>query len=350
MSITGFTLSVTAAAGILLAVACGVEGQAAPPTTSSSEDHAASVPTPTPQSTPTPELPTVLSATSTPAPPAATVTTEGCYDRGYAGRIRDPNDKNIDIYLLVEPPDDPVDDARAIAETLCVLGGKYTPPGEVRVMKANYTLKQLEGWYALLRDQIWQIDGLWYSDMDEGDNRLSYGVLSELGKSRVLALAQEHGIPADAIYAEIPPQIELNNPPAIPTDSGMKISVEYPPELISGQPAKFSVIVTNSNEQEKEIMYNSASPADIVILDSNGSELWRYMTGVTRMPGGQSLLLPGESITFPVSWSGLSHDGIAVPPGQYLVRGFVKFRFEGASGSAGHDLSTAPEEIVLVGQ
>lgn len=166
-------------------------------------------------------------------------------------------------------------------------------------------------------------------------------------------LAQELGIPIDAVFAEIPPQIELDNPPANPSASGMEISVEFPQEITSGQPFDFSVIVTNSNDQEKTIEYNFAFPADIVVLDPSGSEIWRHMTGAIIQPGGSTQLLPGESIAFPVSWSGLSHDGIAVPQGQYLVRGFVKFSFERVSGDGryvGHDLSTEPEVILIFGE
>lgn len=180
MTHTRFTFSVATFAVVLLAVACGAEGSSAPSNisgTSSSGNQAASAPTPTTQptpahepptvipATPTPEPPTVVPATPTPAPPAATVTTEGCYDRGYAGIISRVN--GVTTYGLVEPPDDPDDAARAVAETWCVVNGRFTPSGEVRVIKVNYTLKQLKAWYSLLNDQVGQIKGLWSSSVDQ---------------------------------------------------------------------------------------------------------------------------------------------------------------------------------------
>lgn len=274
--------------------AAGAESESSPAPTSDSP----------PVLTPTPAPPTAIPAAPTLAPPAATVTAEGCYDRGYAGRIRNRNTQDGYIYLLVEPPDDPADDARAIAETLCVLGGKFTPSGGVSTMKVNYTLKQLDSWYRLLNNQVWQVEGVWSNSVDVSENRISYGVPSALGRSRVAEIAMEAGIPADAVFAEIPPQIELNNPPANPSESGIEVSVEHAHEVVSGQAVEFSVIVTNSTDRERTITYNSAYPADIVILDPGGNEVWRHMTGVIILPDGDNLKNPMLPY---VLWPGVVH-------------------------------------------
>ena len=350
MSITGFTLSAATAVTVLLTVACGAEGQAAPVATADSENQATSIPAPTS----TPEPPTVLPATSTPAPPAATVTTEGCYDRGYAGRIRDPNDKNIDIYLLVEPPDDPADDARAIAETLCVLGGRFTPNLPVRTMKVNYTLKQLKDWRALL-SQIRKPDGIYTSGVHIQENRIGFQILTELGKSRLEDQVMAVGIPLEAVNIEVREQIGLDTPPAkVTSDYGVELSIEYAPELISGEPVQFSVVVRNTTDLTLEFEHGEPPEADIVVLTSDGRQVWRFLWPIQRGVGKSSDISPGQSIRFPIPWSQVDDDGFRVPVGRYLVRGFIRFPYseERVVGNfvVTENLSTAPEEILIVGQ
>jgi hypothetical protein len=336
---------------IMLFSACttGDDFRSAPPppgtsgATGDTNEPAQTPPTPVP----TPTISAPPSPTPTPSPHAATVTKEGCYDRGYGGRIRDPNNSRVDIYLLVEPPLRTSDYARAISETLCVAGGRYTPPGEVHVIKANYTLKQLNEWHARIRDEVLQVQGLWSTDLDVAKNSLQYGVLSESAKSNILEIAGNAGIPNNAIYVQIPPQIELDTPQPTPSASGMMLSLDYPPEVTSGEPVDFEVTVTNLNEIEKIIEYNGAVPADVVILDADGQEVWRLITGGINLPGGGSRLSSGDSVTFTVEWDGLDHDDIALSPGQYAIRGFVRLRFADFAGTSSTQLTTTPTELQI---
>jgi len=293
------------------------------------------------------ELPTI---TPTPTRPAATVTSEGCYDRGYAGRTRDPNDQDIDVYWLVEPPDDPADDARAIAETLCVLGGKYVPPGNIRAGKANYTLKQLDEWYSLLSDELWQVPSLRGGSGSGANNTLRFDVVTNLGKSTILRLAEQLGIPSNAVEVRVETQIEFDNPEVNPADGGMELTVDYPDEIISGRPVTFSATVTNTTDQEHEINYNGAFPADIAILDSENRQVWHYLTGAIIQPGGSTLLKPGESVVFEVVWEGLDLNDIVPPAGDYWVRSFVNFGFENSSDRGRYQLRTPPQPVRINGK
>jgi hypothetical protein len=127
----------------------------------------------------------------------------------------------------------------------------------------------------------------------------------------------------------------------------MKISVNYPSEVASGNSIDFEVTVTNTNFTFKEIEYNGAYPADILIFDANGSEVWRHMTGAIILPGGSTQLPPTGSVTFTVEWDGLSHDEITLTPGQYSIRAFTEFRFDETDNRTSHHLSTTPTELQI---
>lgn len=310
------------------------------------------VPTPTPTPTPTHDPPTAMPAVSTPVVLAATVTAEGCYDRGCGGRIRDPNDGNVDIYLLVEPPDDPADAARAVAETLCELGGWFTPSGEIRVMKVDYTLKQLKNWYSRLRDHVWEIEGLYPGGISERSNRIRFDVLTELGKSRLEENIFAAEIPLEAVLIDVREQVGPDRPRANRSGNGIELSGEFAPEATSGHPVEFTVLLTNTTDEVMKIEHGSDWAADIVVLDTVGRQVWRYQPPVIVDTGGSSEMLPGKTVAFPVRWPGLNDDGLVVPPGLYVVRGFVHFSFDNSlTGGfcAGRDFSSVPEEIVLIG-
>ena len=281
----------------------------------------------------------------------ATPTPDGCYDRGYAGLIGDPDDKNVKIFLLVEPPDDPADAARAVAETLCVLGGKYVPTGDVRVIKADYTLRQLNDWYAQLRDQIYQVDGLYTTDVSESINRIHLRVLTERGKQNLEERVKESGVPLEAVVIEVRDQIGLDDPPVqTRANVGIELSMEFDPVALSDV-VEFTIVLTNLSDRTLEIEHGTPPEIDVVVLTPDGRQVWRHQPSIIVGAGGSSEFEPGGEIRFPVQWAQVDDDHFSVPPGTYVVRGFIRFihdeERDGSTFGSFENLSTSPSQLQL---
>ena len=74
---------------------------------------------------------------------------------------------------------------------------------KLNVIKGDYTIKQLSGWYDLMKSEgIWDQGGVHMIDLDEGLNRLYIGVLSEWDVDGVYAFLEGIGIPRGAVTVE----------------------------------------------------------------------------------------------------------------------------------------------------
>ena len=90
---------------------------------------------------------------------------------------------------------------RAVAAIAAYFGpDAITDP--VFVERGGYTIAELTEWYRIAQDIVWQIDGVFMSDLDERNGRLEYGVVTEKTAERVRAALGGAGIPPGAVYLE----------------------------------------------------------------------------------------------------------------------------------------------------
>ena len=78
-------------------------------------------------------------------------------------------------------------------------------PGlRLNVIKGNYTITQLSEWYDLMRSEgIWDQDGVFMTDLDEGKNELYIGVLSEWDVEGVYTFLEGLDIPREAVTVAV---------------------------------------------------------------------------------------------------------------------------------------------------
>ena len=160
------------------------------------------VPSPTPSPSATPE--------HTPVPTPTPV--EG---PGYGGHFIDPVENVVYVYL-VNPSPEAVEEVTITYLAPAVYRG-MTKIREVRPLQANYTLRQLERFYDQLRDSgIWEIRELTTADIDEGKNRLEYGINCEHNRDRVQRqihdLLSRENIPADAVRVTVQGRVQFGGP------------------------------------------------------------------------------------------------------------------------------------------
>ena len=169
----------------------------APPTSAPFPTSIPAPPTTTPAPSPTP-IPT-----ATPPPPTPTPV-EG---PGYGGHYIDPEDDSIVYIYLVNPSQEAAEKvARTHISSLVYEGIRKVR--EVRPVQAKYTFRQLQRWYDQLRDSgIWDISELTMSDVDEGINRIEYGIDCERNRDRlerqIRDILSRENVPQDAVKVTV---------------------------------------------------------------------------------------------------------------------------------------------------
>ena len=205
-TVNGIVACIIATALVVASLACGLVpvGQSDPavaPTLSNvaTPTPSPAIPTATSSSSPTP------APTATPAPtPVPTPTpVEG---PGYGGHFLDPEENVVYVYLVNPSPEAVREVTITHLAPLVYKGTKKIR--EVRPLQAKYTLRQLHRWYDQLRDAgIWGITGMTTSDVDEGINRLEYGIDCERNRDRVRQqiddLLTRENVPLEAVVVEV---------------------------------------------------------------------------------------------------------------------------------------------------
>ena len=76
-------------------------------------------------------------------------------------------------------------------------------PARARVRKARWDFAQLHEWYEYVNGHVTGDPGFAMSDIDEGDNRLTYGVGDEAARERFAALLAGLPIPCGLVVVEV---------------------------------------------------------------------------------------------------------------------------------------------------
>jgi hypothetical protein len=83
-----------------------------------------------------------------------------------------------------------------------VFGAEYILPGGVQVLNGQYRMSQLVEWYRVLNSRVLYIDGVVFTDISEGSNRLKVAVEDASLEPLIRQRLAEAGIPADAVIVE----------------------------------------------------------------------------------------------------------------------------------------------------
>lgn len=359
-----FTYMVIVSMLAVTAVACDAEESSSEPTTTEPTTtpitaRQTATPVVTVRIRPTPIININISADASPVinPTAfpftvATPSVDGCVDHGYAGKKLDKYDRDVTVYLLTDPPEDPADAKRYVAETICLLGGTWAPPGKVRVEKADYTLAQIQHWYKELQNTIWPSDidyGIYSSSGSGRGNRIWYDVTTERVKTGLEAIIATTSVPREAVIIEVRPHYGLNEPPLNTTANiGIAISIESPAEVNLGEGIPFDIVLTNTSSQSIEVEHGTPSNANIAVFTPDGHQIWQHLPPF-RVGGGQSTdIRPGGQRRFLINWSQLDEDFQAVDPGTYLVRGVMSFIHYDDGRVISEELNTEPVPLKIV--
>ncbi|MHB1416094.1 MAG: BsuPI-related putative proteinase inhibitor [Chloroflexota bacterium] len=118
--------------------------------------------------------------------------------------------------------------------------------------------------------------------------------------------------------------------------TGVKVALQtgrgdYAP----GDPVKFTVTVKNDGSAPAALQFNSGQRFDIVVLDAQGNEVWKWSNGMMfTMALGTLELQPGESKSFDATWDQKDGKGAQVGAGHYMAQGWITAQGLNAQGAA----------------
>ncbi|MGY1591137.1 MucR family transcriptional regulator [Geodermatophilus sp. SYSU D00708] len=110
------------------------------------------------------------------------------------------------------------------------------------------------------------------------------------------------------------------------SDDGIGLQVRTPGSAPAASKPTFELVVTNVSPVPC-VRTLDKGLQEIVLLDGAGNRLWGSNDCFPEASSDTRTLAPGESVAFPLVWSGLSSEPgctaqrTAVGPGQYLLRG-----------------------------
>lgn len=122
---------------------------------------------------------------------------------GFAGMRLGPDGETIQVFFKGASADaEPSADLRRAVDGFFQAAGDL-PPEKIEVLPAQYDFLQLRQWYDRMRDAVWSVPGVVFTDIDEVKNRLDIGVETEEAAELVEKRLRELGIPREAVDIEI---------------------------------------------------------------------------------------------------------------------------------------------------
>lgn len=110
------------------------------------------------------------------------------------------------------------------------------------------------------------------------------------------------------------------------SDDMLAVEVRVPAAVASGSKPTFELLVANVSAVPC-VRALDKGLQELVLLDASGNRLWGSNDCFPEVTSDTRTLAPGETVTFPIVWGGLSSEPTCtaarspLPPGNYLVRG-----------------------------
>ncbi len=123
----------------------------------------------------------------------------------------------------------------------------------------------------------------------------------------------------------------LFSPPGGGEWSQLSVELRVAPDQVSvGESVTMTLEVENAGQTPVTLQFNTPLASDFAIV-RDGREIWRFSRHVAVIQGGAQALVvphpvtlpPGRKVFYSGTWQQVDDDGNQVPPGEYLVRGYL---------------------------
>ena len=227
-----------------------------------------------------------------------------------------------------------------------------TPP-QTR-LSAEYSIDDLAAWYESLKEAIWDVPGVWSTNLSEKKNRIEIGLRPlRGGRDQLETVLASLDVPREAIVVEVGCE-GIGQWPRDPGDSpdeqflrAVELSLEVVSQVAYGETVHMKLTLRNATNAPLRLALGGVPAYDFVVAKSNGDRIWRWKCGrITQQVLDNRTLEPGEELEFIGDWEQVDNQGEPVSPGVYLVSGVVEAGRPN-SGPPGVVVTTAQELEVL---
>lgn len=195
----------------------------------------------------------------------------------------------------------------------------------------EYSKSDLSVWYESLDSVIWQVPGVWFTNLNESNNRIDVGVQPRReAREKVEAAIAKAGVPLGAVVIEIGCP-EITRWPLVdraPPDEAFIHAIDFSLEVVDraphGETVPMRLRLRNVGDEPMSISLGGRPPYDFRISTPDGEPVWNWKCGrITLSVLDGETLSPGEELEFVGEWEQVDNLGEPVSPGAYLVSGIL---------------------------
>ena len=195
----------------------------------------------------------------------------------------------------------------------------------------EYSMSDLNAWYESVTSVIWQVPGVWFTDLNEVNNRIEIGMGPRReAREKVEAAIATTGVPRGAIAIEIGcPDItrwrrDHGNPPDEAFVRATDYSLEVEDQVPYGETVLMKLRLRNVSDESVSFSLGGRPPHDFLVSTPDGDPVWNWKCGgITLSVLDGETLEPGEELEFIGEWEQVDNFGEPVYPGTYLVTAFL---------------------------
>lgn len=243
---------------------------------------------------------------------------------GFGGLFLDRDDNSIAyVYMLDPSQQEEAEEAarKELGET------EFSRIREVRTLQGQYSMSQLTRWYEWVRNSIWEVEGIQFTDLNEAKNRIQIGMSPRPGaRVEMQDIVDSVSVPLGAVIIEVGCSDvgSLYQPPPLPDDPiyrNIESRVEAPSEVSLGENVPFVLRLKNVGSEPVSLEYGLGY--DFVVTRIDGGKVWNRQceVGVVIAILKGIVLDPGEDFVHEAEWGQWDNQGAMVQPGEYLVYG-----------------------------
>ncbi len=220
--------------------------------------------------------------------------------------------------------------------------------------EAKYSAADLAAWYESLKEVIWDVPGIWSTNLSERKNRIEIGMRPlRGGRDALETFLASLEVPREAILVEVGCE-GIGQWPRDPGDSpdeqflhAVELSLELVSQVAYGETAHMKLTLRNVTDKPLRLVLGDVPAYDFVVTKSDGDGVWHWKCGrITQQALDSRTLGPGEELELIGDWQQVDNRGEPVPPGIYQVRGVLNFGPPN-SGPPGAVVTAAHELEVL---
>ena len=200
------------------------------------------------------------------------------------------------------------------------------------VPKREYSKSDLSDWYESLSSVFWQVPGVWFTDLNESNNRIEIGVQPRReAREKVEAAIATAGVPLGAVAIEIGCPgvarwpLDDGTPPDEAFIRAMDFSMEVVDRASLGETVQMRLRLRNVSDEPMSISLGGRPPYDFRVSTPDGEPVWNWKCGrITLSVLDGDTLPPGEELELIGEWEQVGNLGDPVPPGTYVVTGILE--------------------------